>query len=122
MHVCHNVAQYLQRNKLTSFCLYTIINSCLHQIMIYHNTISIYHGNTTLDNFIMDEMYVCKLTTPKISSKTPLVRRKYHDYNMFFESCHITIDAKNKHFDKYLHLYEKQFRKDIYPDEPKPPS
>ena len=48
------VKNYIRNNVLNSFILLTLLNECCRYILLYHNILNCYHGNTNVDKFILN--------------------------------------------------------------------
>jgi len=103
----YSVQKYISNNKISPFILFTLINNCCKCIMIYHNIMNQYHGNTSLHNFYMYENHECVLleTTSEDPHKTLTKSRKYRDYDIFFSTCLKELMYKNNHFIKMFNNY-----------------
>ena len=115
-HNAFNVQKYISNNRVSPFVLFTILNSCCQSIMIYHNIINKYHGNTTLNNFYMYDTYECVLLEPIIKNQTNTLTKvsAYEDFIIFFISCRAEFGKKNKHFLHILNNYISAFLESVF--------
>lgn len=119
-HNAFNVQKYISNNRISPFILYTVINSCCQSIMIYHNIINKYHGNTTLQNllqnFYMYDTYECVLLEPTAKNQSNRLTKisAYEDFIIFFISCRTELSKKNKHFLCILNNYINTFLESLF--------
>lgn len=99
----YNVQKYISNNKISPFILFTVINNCCKCIMIYHNIINKFHGNTTLNNFYMYDNHECILLY-NITNNTINKSTRYKDYSIFFDSCMKELVHHNIYF---MHVFNK---------------
>lgn len=102
----YSIKKYISNNKVSPFILFTVVNNCCKCIMIYHNIVNEYHGNTTIDNFYMYDNYECILLNTKKDNINYTLNRsqKYKDYSIFFDSFVKDLCIKNLYF---LSMYNR---------------
>lgn len=108
----HNVQDYVKNNVLAAFVLYTILNDCYVNIMIYHNLLDCYHSNTSIDNFDIYKSR-CVLSDIQEDNFTLTEQKKYEDYDIFFQSCTDALSERNEHYLKMFELQHDTFLKKL---------
>lgn len=109
-----STSYYLQNNVLSSYKMFTIMNECCMSILCYHNLYNKQHGNTRLENFNMDDRNGIIVTLRQdVHSISDLHHNIHSDYEQFFASYYENMMYKNKHFDKFFHLYKQSFLNSI---------
>jgi hypothetical protein len=117
------VQTYISNNPLTTFTLYNILDTCTKSITIYHNKYNAFHGNTTVQNFRIQniDLGICLCNPTKPPKSQPGLKlyhltnhTKFMDYEILFISFDDTLKNKNKHFSKILGLYRTSFYKSIF--------
>lgn len=111
----YSVQKYISNNRISPYILFTVTNNCCRCIMIYHNILNSYHGDTDISKFYMYENYECVLIDQCEPIRGNLTHsRKYKDYSIFFNSLNKQILYKNKHFLKKFELYQKSIIESIF--------
>jgi hypothetical protein len=109
------VQSYIKNNFLGSYILMTLLNECCRYIMLYHNLLNCYHGNTTIQNFMLYEDNKCLIPIELIGNdnNTLTSKTKYDDYLMLFETFYHELNYKNKHFNEIFLHYNNTFLKNL---------
>lgn len=124
----NNVKTYVSENYCSPFILYTIINQCCNNLALYHGLLNCYHSNTTVANFDINDMHLCKLSDIGTDDKLLTLNTKKKDYDILFDSYIDALSIKNSHFLTIAFMFRKTFMSKLiskpssYPEEPKPPS
>lgn len=109
----HNVNTYIKNNVLEPYVLFTILNDCYINIMLYHNLLDCYHSNTSIENFDIYKNNRCVLSDIQDDNLVLTEQKKYDDYDIFFKSCSYALSDKNEHYIKMFESQHQTFLKRI---------
>lgn len=110
------VKNYIRNNLLNSFILLTLLNECCRYILLYHNILNCYHGDTNVDKFILNINNNCiRIPYHFVGNDTNVLTHdtKINDFKIFFNSFYDELSYKNKHFIKHFLYFNETYIKNL---------
>lgn len=108
-----SLKSYIKNNVLDVILLFTILNECCTFLMLYHNLLDCYHGNTNVNNFVIYDDNRCIIPLSNISYDCNKLDKqtKFQDYYVFFSSFFELIKEYNQHLIVVFIIFYKKYMK-----------